>query len=1041
MHIRFGLDLGTNSLGWAVYKVADHVRNKTLTPVELLDLGVRIFPDGRDEKSKPLAANRRDKRSARRQQDRYVQRRKKLINNLVACGLMPEDRVERKALEKIDPYSLRKRALEDMLEPHEFGRAIFHLSQRRGFKSNRKTDAKDNESTNMLNAIKKFEKTLKDHGARTIGEYLADRHELRQPVKFRGNPGAGGKLNWDFFPARAMLEKEFCELWKAQQHYYPEVLTDEVRATLHEIIFHQRPLKPVLPGKCTFNSSEDRAPRALPSVQRFRILQDLNHLRVREASGEEKRALSQKERDKLLRKLEQGKNISFNGVRRALKLPDTTVFSITSGDPRREEILGDKTASLFSKKQKNKAESTESTAAEHYGIVWTDLSRIRQDEIVMKLTGNQDDDEVSIWLENELSVTPLQARNLIHANLETGFARLGSTALNDIIPFMEKEVITYSEAAQKAGYNHSEPYEETGEVFERLPRYQEIEAVSAQLAGTNDPSDPIEKRAGRFPNPTVHVGLNQLRKVINALIRKHGVPSEIVLELARDLKNGEKKRKEIIKAQAQNQKKNEQRKQKLAEQGEIDNGDNRMRLRLWEELNPENCLDRSCPFSGKKICISMLFNGQAEIEHILPYSRTLDNSASNRTIAIREANRKKGDLSPAEAIDSNIFRQEDIERGIANFPENKKWRFEPDAMERFENEERGFLDRQLHETAWLSKLARIYLAKLSGKNNVYVVTGQQTSLLRAKWGLNKLLDTPNNKKNRNDHRHHAVDAAVIGVIDRGLLQKIATTNSRKGSEATKRLIIPEPYLGFRDQVSNLVRNIIVSHKPDHGKGGALHEETAYGVVINNPDGNIVFRKPVVELTKKEICRIRDPLIREQLIEKTKNVPKKSLFDVLATWSQSHDSKIRRLRVLKVIEDKYLIRPSNASYKTYILGENYCVYVIARSDGTWDFEGATRFKVNQPDWQPPNDYVMALHKGDMVELDDVNSDSRVIMKVQQIKMSTHLLCLVPHNEGGQFDKRHKDEDDPFRWEFVSFSKFQTRNLRRVSVDPAGIVKYV
>ena len=122
-----GLDIGTNSIGWALYD-GDSIR----------DIGVRIFSDGRDPKSgASLAVDRRDARAMRR---RYLGRREALLRELVKCGLMPKDKATAKLLEAEDPYMLRVRALDHALTPHELGRALFHLNQRRGFKSNRKAD-------------------------------------------------------------------------------------------------------------------------------------------------------------------------------------------------------------------------------------------------------------------------------------------------------------------------------------------------------------------------------------------------------------------------------------------------------------------------------------------------------------------------------------------------------------------------------------------------------------------------------------------------------------------------------------------------------------------------------------------------------------------------------------------------------------------------------------------------------------------------------------------------------------------------------------
>ena len=118
---RLGLDLGTNSIGWATVRVDENGE-----PCGVLDMGVRIFPDGRDEQSKTSnAVDRRVARGQRRRRDRYLKRRGELMDALVEFGLMPQDESERKDMERCDPYPLRARGLDQPLEPFELGRALF----------------------------------------------------------------------------------------------------------------------------------------------------------------------------------------------------------------------------------------------------------------------------------------------------------------------------------------------------------------------------------------------------------------------------------------------------------------------------------------------------------------------------------------------------------------------------------------------------------------------------------------------------------------------------------------------------------------------------------------------------------------------------------------------------------------------------------------------------------------------------------------------------------------------------------------------------
>ena len=174
---RLGLDLGTNSIGWAAVQL-DHGGE----PCGLLDIGVRIFPDGRDATSEASnAVQRRVARGQRRRRDRYLSRRNRLMQALVSCGLMPDDAAARKELEKqLDPYALRARALDQRLEAFELGRALFHLDQRRGFKSNRKAGDNKEEDGQVRTAINKLSQRIRESGARTLGEFSSPAAQTRR---------------------------------------------------------------------------------------------------------------------------------------------------------------------------------------------------------------------------------------------------------------------------------------------------------------------------------------------------------------------------------------------------------------------------------------------------------------------------------------------------------------------------------------------------------------------------------------------------------------------------------------------------------------------------------------------------------------------------------------------------------------------------------------------------------------------------------------------------------------------------------------------
>src|SRR5581483_7900263 len=109
-----------------------------------------------------------------------------------------------------------------------------------GFLSNRKTEKKDSESGAIKVAASKLQQAMQDSGARTLGEFFANRHRARAPVRAR-NHGTGAKAEYDFYPTRQLLLDEFDAVWKRQAPHHPS-MTEDARAAIHHSVFYQRPL-------------------------------------------------------------------------------------------------------------------------------------------------------------------------------------------------------------------------------------------------------------------------------------------------------------------------------------------------------------------------------------------------------------------------------------------------------------------------------------------------------------------------------------------------------------------------------------------------------------------------------------------------------------------------------------------------------------------------------------------------------------------------------------------------------------------------------
>lgn len=961
MRYRLALDLGSTSLGWAMIRL-----NADNQPCAVIKAGVRIFSNGR-EPAKPgtqgdsLAKTRREARAMRRRRDRLLKRKKRMMRTLIEYGFFPDEESERKALETMNPFALRAKGLDAALTPAEFGRALFHINQRRGFKSNRKTDKNDNDSSALKTAIGSLRQAIaayplgldrkpmkveqfdllawvergleetKNDMPRTVGELLHKRDMAGQTVRARyhqdrifkedGKP----KINkyYDLYIDRAMIEAEFDALWAKQAKLNPALFTEKARADLKDVLLHQRPLKPVIPGRCTFMPKEERAPLALPSTQRYRIYQEVNNLRIlREGLKEEPLTLEQ--RDKLVAKLERGNQSFKTAIPKTIGVSGTVGFNLA--DAKRTELKGNRTSEILGKK-------------EHFGETWFAFDAAKQDAIVLQLVKEESEEKLVRWLQGETGIDEKRAEAIANVGLPEGYGSLCAKALARVLPELRRDVVTIDKAVQAAGFkdpgrrNTEIPGitfkiecidQDTGEIkpfhiFNKLPYYGEYLQRHVGF-GSGIPEDTDEKRYGKIANPTVHIGLNQVRVVVNALIKRYGHPSEVIVEVARDLKQNKEQRDEESKQQAKNQERNKRMRKDIA--GVLQISEERVRrddiekMILWEELSFDPA-DRHCPYSGVQISVTMLLSDEVEVEHILPFSQTLDDSLNNKTVALRQANRIKGNRTPWDAFGAQSsagFDYAGILARAEHMPKGKRYRFAEDGYKRWLKDDAGFLPRALNDTRHMSKVAREYMS-LVCPQNTRVIPGRMTAMLRRKFGLNDVLGL-NGEKNRNDHRHHAVDACVIAVTDQGLLQKFAKASASAREQQLNRLVdnMPLPWESYRDHVQRAIENIWISHRPDHAYQGGIFDATIYGL---RGEGKATYRQEIDgkrqrPILNREVVGFADGKAKSQNGYRHGLLEDGSPKPYMGLWSRS----------------------------------NYCIEIIKTEKGEWSAEVIERYRAYQ-----------------------------------------------------------------------------------------------
>ena len=1038
---RLGLDLGTNSIGWAAIQLDDKGE-----PCGLLDMGVRIFPDGRDPTSEASnAVDRRVARGQRRLRDRKLSRRNRMMQTLIDYGLMPENADECKKLEVSDPYALRARALDEPMEPFELGRALFHLNQRRGFKSNRKAGGDEKEDGQVRTAINELSSRIEESGARTLGEFLARQHQAGKAVRARPETG----LRAD----RAMYEAEFNAIRERQEPHHN--LSGEHWKDLHDIIFHQRPLRPIESGWCQFEfeNGERRAAKALPVFQEFRMLQEVNNLRIRVGLEPEQR-LCAEERVRAMSRLRSGSDIKLSEGRdnkpakptRDLGLPSGTVFNLAAGG--RKSVKGDETAACLAKPAL-------------FGKKWLDLSLDERNEIVRFLLDTEDPEVVCWRATNEWGLNEEQADAVANVSLPDGYGNLSEKAIRKLLPHLEQGKV-FSDAVQDAGYRHHSDFR-NAEAHDELPYYGQ--ALPRDAVGA-DPTKDAKQHGepevyGRIGNPTVHIGLGQLRRVVNRLTETYGKPAEVVVELARELKMNREQKREYQRQQSEGRDRNERFRKELGEEALEGTPDALRKLRLWEEQGPIH--NRVCPYTGKPLSFAMVMSAQTEVDHILPFSRTLDNSMGNLVVCMADKNREKGNQTPHEAFGDQCLEY------VKDFPANKRWRFQENAMERFEGE-RDFLDRQLNETQYLSRTARTYLAYLydeqsEHRQRVLVIPGRMTALLRRGWGLEGMLSEANEseitRKTRDDHRHHAVDAFVVANTTQGLLKQFADATGSGYIDAEQRLaaLVPPPWEGFdRREVQERLNRIVVSYKQDHGTRGEksrttgqLHEATAYGIIEPVGDGRhkVVLRKELSKFMAKNLDAIPDTALREALRRLWNEVGgKPAEFAKQAAEPgvllNGHRQQVRKVRIYSEQRVVPVKDTRGKAYKGYLPGGNEFadIWEMPDKNKSWQMVIVTAFDANQRK-SDPNKFrphpaakkVMRLHINDMGALGE--GESRRIVRVRKMwteQRGTYIV-MDDHND--------TNVDARIRRKELRESKFSARQLklqgfRKVRVDELGRV---
>ena len=1019
-----GLDIGPNSIGWAL------IKTEKGRPRALPAIGARVFEAGLDNletdgKGKSRNMNRREARGRRRLLERAGMRRKHLIHILQRSRLFPEGNFDapdnrHNILAELDakidsPYKLRARALDEKLMPFELGRVFYHLSQRRGFLSNRKSASKkESDEKGMKKKISELQAKIDNSGSRTLGEYFSKIDPREERIRQR-------------YTARKMYESEFEEIWKSQLHWYSDILTNILKKEIHHALFHQRPLKSQshLIGECELEKGRKRAPWALLDAQRFRYLQKVNDLKIVDEWGRFISEIAAEQRQKLIEELENEGDLKFAKIKKLLGLPNSAKFNLEAGGE--EKIPGNRTAVKIIK---------------IFGWErWQEFTEKQRQAIVEDWLSIINDETLKKRGMNHWGLDKEAAEKFGDMKLEEGYCSFSRQAIAKLLPHLKNGVSL--QTAIKECYP------------ERSARNQEAKDILPPLDSEELPA---------LRNPIVSRALTEVRRVVNAIINRYGKPAEIHIELGRELRQTPKQREQTWKKNRANEKERTTAAELILKEANIENPS---RNDILKVILAREC-DWTCPYTGKRFNLTDIVGEfpQFDIEHIIPFDRCLDDSYMNKTLCDANENRNlKHNRTPYEAYHGtdkwdNIVTGIKAFKGSAAREKLRRFLMEPQEVDKMLDD---FTSRQLNDMRWTAKWAKKYLGLLyggidadgidaSGKRRVMAIpSGQITAHMRNALDLNGILgDGPG--KTRDDHRHHAVDAIVVALIDQTFV-KMLSDCAKRATIARRRLLdkLPPPWDEFNDQIRELINNTVVSHRVSKRVRGALHEETFYGIPRKDNKGKqyVHFRMKIENLKEKDLDAIIDPAIHDSIKKRLAEIGKepgeafKELKNHPIIRAGDREVPIHKVRIRRNAEQLFPIG-KGTSTKYVKMDRNHHVEIFEYKDKKgivrWDseminmLEAHKRLLEGKPIVNPSSEdgrrFLFSLATGEAIQIEENE------------KKNTYIIRSIWSSKTIEFSAINdaRKSKDATRGHMLVPDSLKKLNCLKVFVTPLGEVRY-
>lgn len=826
-----GIDMGIADVGVCLMDELNH---------EIVLMATHLFDCPRNPKDQTsLASTRRQARSQRRNIARRAARKRHIREILLAHGVIPEGAdAEWFSVRKgeQDNIQLRVKGLSEILSSREFARVLYGFASRRGYIDHGKAD-NDKDAGKVKKALKENAEIMEANGYETFAQYLITQPRIRN----------------------------------RQNDYSHTIDIDMVVDEVHTIFRHQRELGNILAteslegeylaalrwltdttkrdrviyskvGYCTYlGEPVKRGPKSSISSEMVRAFQTLANVKI-EHIGSAATQISPSVRNRIVHDLfkvsKNPKPLKWSQLRKKLDLADTDTFAgIRQSDEAKDICV----------------------------IIpaWNTLCSTLHDLNPALLNRLHDDvdlaDEVcaaaTFSSSSESFATRISERT-------DEFAKEDMEALLEL-PYGSKLFTGYGSTSLKALQMLRDAFEDTdinrlydAEVATGL--YDAREALAAKRNASDDGLlMPYSKYSLICTNPVVLRSCAQLRRIVNSIIRHYGLPDTIRVEVANDLKRTEHEKKIITSGNIYNRRTNEKAKDDIVEFFGLQNtehvkGRDLEKVRLYNEQGGKD------PYTGQGIDFGRMLTEKdyVEIDHVLPFSRSCDNSKTNKVLVLTKSNRDKANRTPYEWMTSGEptapnWDEFCIRMNVWAKGKDPKHYYSSKLAklkeENFTNNIDTFISRNLNDTRYMSKDVAKWLADClpfpdDGHRHVFCVSGAATGLMRRVWRIGILNEE--GKKDRDDDRHHAVDAAVIAACTPSIVKSIALLSEEHATYRDSDHLLNRslPYPEFKQQIEAWIPCIVPTYSPTRTATGALFKENAYSYKGVDEKGKDLIKK-------------------------------------------------------------------------------------------------------------------------------------------------------------------------------------------------------